>query len=286
MRAATWEGELERWLAPFLEGVGRKERRRWAPVCVRGLLALRPFRPKEWTDDPARCRGADVPAPRLTQRTEWALALDEIDRVRAAGVTFGCVLADAGYGMVAAFRRALSARGLTWAVGIPRTRKGYPPTVTVAPPVRALPGRPPRARRTGGRTSCPARPSGASASGAPAAGGSSTSATTPSRRRSRTSPAPSRRAGRASRPTSSSGRNRASTTSRAAPGLGSTVTRYSRCSPSFSGCACASSMRGAGGERTRPTLPSVRRAILTVLVRPPRCPRCRAPLRPVGRPDG
>jgi hypothetical protein len=39
-----------------------------------------------------------VPEERLTLRTKGELALDEIDRVRAAGVTCGCVLADAGYG--------------------------------------------------------------------------------------------------------------------------------------------------------------------------------------------
>jgi SRSO17 transposase len=91
--------------------------RREVPVS----LALRPFLPKAWTDDAARCRRAGVPEARLAHRTKWQLARDEVDRVRAAGVTFGCVLADAGYGMVAAFRQALSARGLTWAVGVLRT---------------------------------------------------------------------------------------------------------------------------------------------------------------------
>ena len=37
----------------------------------------------------------------------------EIDRVIAAGVRFGTVLADAGYGLSAAFRQGLDARGLT-----------------------------------------------------------------------------------------------------------------------------------------------------------------------------
>ena len=52
----------------------------------------------------------------------------------AAGVTYGCVLADAGYGVSAYFRQALSARGLTWAVGIPRVQKVYPADVTAAMP--------------------------------------------------------------------------------------------------------------------------------------------------------
>src|SRR5262249_43614846 len=48
------------------------------------------------------------------------------DRVRAAGVLFGCVVADAGYGLSAPFRQGLTARGLAWAVGIPRHQKVYP----------------------------------------------------------------------------------------------------------------------------------------------------------------
>lgn len=36
--SATWEAELEKWLAPFLGRLGRVERRRWAPLYVKGLL--------------------------------------------------------------------------------------------------------------------------------------------------------------------------------------------------------------------------------------------------------
>jgi hypothetical protein len=43
------------------------------------------------------------------------MALAEIDRVIAAGVRFGCVLADASYGMSAPFRQGLTAR--RWAPG-------------------------------------------------------------------------------------------------------------------------------------------------------------------------
>ena len=97
-------------------------------------VALRLFLPAEWTDDPARCRAAGVPDDRLGYRTKLELALAELDRVRAAGVTFGCVLADAGYGVSAGFRQALSARELTWAVGILRIQKVYPADVTTAMP--------------------------------------------------------------------------------------------------------------------------------------------------------
>jgi hypothetical protein len=104
-------------------------------------LALRLFLPAEWTDDPARCRAAGVPDDHVAYRTKSDLALDEIDRVTAAGVTYGCVLADAGYGISAYFRQALSARGLTWAVRIPRIQKVYPADVTTAIPAPGV-GRP------------------------------------------------------------------------------------------------------------------------------------------------
>jgi SRSO17 transposase len=61
--------------------------------------------------------------------------------MRAAGVRFGCVLADAGYGMSAPFRNALSERGLQWAVGIPRHQKVYPGDVALIFPVAGR-GRP------------------------------------------------------------------------------------------------------------------------------------------------
>lgn len=105
-------------------------------------LALRLFLPAEWTDDPARCEAAGVPEAWRAPRTKLEIALAELDRVVAAGVRFGCVLADAGYGASAAFRQALSARGLTWAVGIPRTQKVYPAEVTTRMPRRRALGRP------------------------------------------------------------------------------------------------------------------------------------------------
>ena len=107
------------------------------PVCV----ALRLFLPEEWTNDPARCARAGVPVDQRQPRSKGEIALAELDRLRAAGVTFGCVLADAGYGTSAAFRHALSARGLTWAVGILRTQTVYPADVALQMP-RAATGRP------------------------------------------------------------------------------------------------------------------------------------------------
>jgi SRSO17 transposase len=84
---------------------------------------------------------AGVPAEYRTARTKPELALLEIDRVIAAGVHFGCVLADAGYGLSAPFRQALTVRKLAWAVGIPRHLKVYSADVQMVWPV-AKRGRP------------------------------------------------------------------------------------------------------------------------------------------------
>jgi SRSO17 transposase len=60
--------------------------------------------------------------------------LAELDRLRAAGARFGIVLADAGYGAGAEFRRGLDERGQRWAVGIPRNQKVYGAGVRLVPP--------------------------------------------------------------------------------------------------------------------------------------------------------
>jgi SRSO17 transposase len=234
-------GDLDAWLAPFLEVMGRKTRRTWAPLYLRGLLGpgerkslqpmatrlglsghdqlqhfiassawddgplwtvlareadrlvggpdaflvvddtalpkkgelsvgvarqycgqlgkkancqslvsltlaqgevplpvgLRLFLPETWTEEPERCARAGVPEAEMAPRSKGEIALAELDRLRAAGVRFGSVLADAGYGASAEFRRALTERDLLWAVGIPRNQKVYGASVQItAPPGR------------------------------------------------------------------------------------------------------------------------------------------------------
>ena len=91
-------------------------------------VGLRFFLPESWTADADRMTRAGVPEACQAPRSKPEIALAEIDRVMAAGLRFGTVLADAGYGMSAPFRQGLTARGLTWAVGIPGRQKVYPPT--------------------------------------------------------------------------------------------------------------------------------------------------------------
>jgi SRSO17 transposase len=253
-----WEKRLERWLEPFLDALGDKRRRQWAPLYVMGLLlpgerksmqpisarvapgeveqihhfvgtscwntapleevlwrkcdellggessyaivddtclpkkgtesvgvahqycgalgkqancqclvsltlarndffvpiALRLFLPQGWVEDRARCERAKVPST-IGYRPKWRIALDEIDRVHAAGLRFGSVLADAAYGSCAEFRRGLSERQLHWAVGILSTQNMYEPDVKVTMPKPKKVGRP-RIRPVVSKSPCPA----------------------------------------------------------------------------------------------------------------------------------
>jgi len=107
------------------------------PVCV----GLRLFLPEDWCADADRRAVVGVPEA-IAYRPKWAVALDEIDRVRASGGRFGCVLADAEYGKAAEFRAGLAERRLAYAVGIPPTQKVYPADVALAHPERKATGRP------------------------------------------------------------------------------------------------------------------------------------------------
>ena len=89
------------------------------------MVGLRLFLPESWTADVDRMDRARVPQERQIALTKPEIAIVEIDRVIALGTRFGCVLADAGYGSSGPFRRALSERGLRWAVGISRRQTVY-----------------------------------------------------------------------------------------------------------------------------------------------------------------
>lgn len=105
------------------------------------MVGLRLFLPESWTSAPDRLDHAGVPAAYRQAQSKPEIALAELDRLIAGGVRFGAVLADAGYGMSAEFRQALSARHLAWAVGIPRHQKVYPRDVELLFPVAGR-GRP------------------------------------------------------------------------------------------------------------------------------------------------
>ena len=96
-------------------------------------VALRLFLPDAWAEDAGRRRAAGVP-PEVVFRPKWRVALDEVARLRAQGVRFGCVLGDAEYGKAALFRHALDDQGLPWALAIPPNQKVFAPGVTTSVP--------------------------------------------------------------------------------------------------------------------------------------------------------
>lgn len=99
------------------------------------MVSLRLFLPEIWTGDPDRMTRVHVPKDRQNALTKPEIAIEEIDRVIAAGVHFGCVLAYAGYGSNGPFRQALSKRGLLWAVGLSRRQNVYPTDVALIFPI-------------------------------------------------------------------------------------------------------------------------------------------------------
>ena len=107
------------------------------PVCI----GLRLFLPEDWCGAAGRRAAAGVPET-VGLRPKWRIALDEIDRVLAAGARFGGVLADVEYGKAAAFRAGLGDRRLLYAVGILPTQKVYPADVKLSFPERKPTGRP------------------------------------------------------------------------------------------------------------------------------------------------
>jgi SRSO17 transposase len=118
--------------------------------------AYRLYLPKAWAQDPTRRLAAGVPKE-VTFQTKWQIALDMIDRVRAEGLPPAPALADAGYGVVTAFRDALTERQMPYVVGISSDTTVWPPGLDPLPPKpRAGKGRPPsRIRRSSTRKPAP-----------------------------------------------------------------------------------------------------------------------------------
>ena len=80
-------------------------------------VAYRLYLPEDWAGDAARRKKARVP-DEITFKTKANIALDQIKAALASGAPKGVVLADAAYGTNGAFRAALTAMGLAYAVGV------------------------------------------------------------------------------------------------------------------------------------------------------------------------
>jgi SRSO17 transposase len=96
-------------------------------------IAWRLYLPQQWCDDDERRRAAGVPES-IRFATKPALALQQIWAAKTAGVPEGVVLADAGYGNECAFREALEAMQLAYALGVgPATGVWAPGTTPLLP---------------------------------------------------------------------------------------------------------------------------------------------------------
>jgi SRSO17 transposase len=116
-------------------------------------IAHRLYLPESWASDAERRRRAGVPDD-VAFKTKPQIALDQIRAARAAGVPDCAVLADAAYGNDHGFRSAVTAEGLTYAVGILSTTSVWGPGVEPAPQEWSGFGRPPT-RLTGDETCRP-----------------------------------------------------------------------------------------------------------------------------------
>ncbi|MFG2439829.1 transposase [Streptomyces sp. NPDC048508] len=109
------------------------------------------YLPREWTDDPDRCRRAGVPAD-VGHQEKWRLALGLLDTLAQWQLSASVVVADAGYGVSTPLRLGLEERGLSYVLALNGKEA---PTRTMSSrtsPLMAGSGRPPfpaTARRPG-----------------------------------------------------------------------------------------------------------------------------------------
>lgn len=82
--------------------------------------------PEDWARDLGRRRAAGVPDAVAFQR-KWEIAVGAVTALRAEDMPRAPVVADAGYGTTTAFREALTALGLSYAVGIAAETSVCPP---------------------------------------------------------------------------------------------------------------------------------------------------------------
>lgn len=111
------------------QACGEPERRQNCQILVSLTLcddevavpvALPLYLPESWCADPEQRRQAGIPS-HVQHRPKWRIALDEIDRLGAAGLRLDRVTASAAYGGCAAFRQGLAERRLAYTLAVPPT---------------------------------------------------------------------------------------------------------------------------------------------------------------------
>ena len=106
-------------------------------------VSYRLYLPEVWTADRRRRQAAGVPDD-ISFETKWRIALNQISALQSEGMPVAPVVADAGYGVVTAFRDALTALDIPYAVGVTKeTTVWAPGTEPLAPKRYRGQGRPP-----------------------------------------------------------------------------------------------------------------------------------------------
>ena len=96
-------------------------------------VAYRMYLPEDWANDAARRGKARVPDD-VTFKTKPQIALEQIEWACETGLPRGVVLADAGYGVEAKFRSAISKLGLRYVAGVKSTTTVWAPGSSSLPP--------------------------------------------------------------------------------------------------------------------------------------------------------
>lgn len=82
------------------------------------LLDAELYLPKAWAADRQRCRDAGIPDD-VRYRPKWRIALDQLIRLSAQGITFDWLVFDEGYGAAVPLLRALNLVGQRFVAEVP-----------------------------------------------------------------------------------------------------------------------------------------------------------------------
>ena len=92
------------------------------------------YLPKEWAEDPLRCRKARVPEESRVYRPKWRQALEMVEHARSLGLEFGFVGCDSLYGSNALFTNALEDMGEFFMGDVNKARQVWLSEPMIEPP--------------------------------------------------------------------------------------------------------------------------------------------------------
>jgi SRSO17 transposase len=115
------------------------------------LLDADLYLPRSWDADRPRCRAAGVPDD-VRYRPKWRIALDQLTRLSANGVTFDWLAFDEGYGAAVPLLKVLSLAGQRFVAEVPIN---FAVADVEAGPTRRADQRLSAARAKSGRRYCP-----------------------------------------------------------------------------------------------------------------------------------